>query len=182
MSVDRGVRGGRVELEAYIRDVPDFPKDGIVFKDITPLLASPEGFRAAIDRLASEYEDDGVTKLVGAEARGFILGGALAYRLGAGFVPARKPGKLPRDTASAEYQLEYGIDSLEMHKDSVVAGDRVVIIDDVLATGGTAAAKARLVRESGGEVVGFAFLLELDFLHGREKLGDERVISLIHVS
>ncbi len=170
-----------MELESYIRDVQDFPKEGVVFKDITPLLASPEGFRAAIDMLADGYADDGVTKLVGAEARGFILGGALAYRLGAGFVPARKPGKLPRDTATAEYQLEYGIDSLEMHRDSVVPGDRVLIIDDVLATGGTAAAKASLVRESGGEVVGFAFLLELDFLHGRDKLGDDRVVSLIHV-
>lgn len=170
-----------MELESYIRDVPDFPKKGIVFKDITPLLASPEGFRGAIDMLAAAYEDDHVTKLVGAEARGFILGGAMAYRLGAGFVPARKPGKLPRDTATTEYQLEYGIDSLEMHRDSVVPGDRVVIIDDVLATGGTAAAKARLVRESGGEVVGFAFLLELDFLRGRDKLGDDRVVTLIHV-
>jgi adenine phosphoribosyltransferase len=161
--------------------VPDFPKEGIVFKDITPLLASPEGFKGAIDMLAAAYEDDNVTKLVGAEARGFILGGAMAYRLGAGFIPARKPGKLPRDTATTEYQLEYGIDSLEMHRDSVLPGDRVVIIDDVLATGGTAAAKARLVRESGGEVVGFAFLLELDFLHGREMLGDDRVVTLVHV-
>jgi adenine phosphoribosyltransferase len=170
-----------VNLESYIRSIPDFPKEGVVFKDITPLLASPEGFRAAIDEMAEQYLDAGVTKVLGAEARGFILGGALAYRLGAGFVPARKPGKLPWTTTSAEYALEYGTDQLEMHIDAVAPGDRVLIVDDVLATGGTAAAKADLVAASGAEVVGFAFLMELDFLHGREKLGECSIVSLMHV-
>jgi len=170
-----------VNLESYIRDVPDFPKEGIVFKDITPLLASPEGFQKAIDSIALEFEDDDVTKIMGAEARGFIFGGAVAYRLNAGFVPARKPGKLPYRTAKAEYALEYGNDVLEMHEDAIVPGDRVLIVDDVLATGGTAAAKARLVKQCQGEVVGYAFLIELDFLGGREKLGEEKIISLVHV-
>jgi adenine phosphoribosyltransferase len=170
-----------VNLESYIRDIPDFPKPGVIFKDITPLLASAEGFRQAIDALAEPYEDAGVTKVLGAEARGFILGGALAYRLGTGFVPARKPGKLPWTTTSAEYALEYGTDQLEMHVDAVVPGDRVLIVDDVLATGGTASAKADLVTRSGATVVGYAFLMELDFFHGREKLGDHTLVSLMHV-
>ncbi len=170
-----------MDLEQYIRDIRDFPKEGIVFKDITPLLASPEGFRSAIDTIAAEYEDAGVTKVMGAEARGFIFGGALAYRLGAGFVPARKPGKLPWTTTAHSYALEYGIDSLEVHTDAFVPGDVVLIVDDVLATGGTAAAKAALVSKMGGQVAGFAFLLELDFLSGREKLGDPKIVTLIHV-
>lgn len=170
-----------MNLETYIRDIPDFPKPGVVFKDITPLLASPDGLRAAIDALAEPFEDAGVTKVLGAEARGFILGGALAYHLGSGFVPARKPGKLPWKTNSAEYALEYGTDQLEMHTDAVVPGDRVLIVDDVLATGGTASAKADLVARSGGIVVGYSFLMELDFLHGRDKLGDHIVHSLMHV-
>ena len=170
-----------MKLDDYIRDIPDFPKEGVIFKDITPLLASPEGFKQAIDALADPYADAGVTKVLGAEARGFILGGALAYRLGAGFIPARKPGKLPWTTTSAEYALEYGTDQLEMHVDAVLPGDKVLIVDDVLATGGTASAKADLVARSGGEVVGYAFLMELDFFHGRDKLGDHRVVSLMHV-
>jgi adenine phosphoribosyltransferase len=170
-----------VNHEQYIRDIPDFPKEGIVFKDITPLLASPEGFRAAIDTLAAEYADAGITKVMGAEARGFIFGGALAYRLGAGFVPARKPGKLPWQTTTHEYELEYGTDSLEVHTDAVGPGDVVLIVDDVLATGGTAAAKAALVEKMGAKVAGFAFLIELDFLAGREKLGEPLIVSLIHV-
>lgn len=169
------------DLETYIRDIPDFPKEGIVFKDITPLLASPEGLRRAIDLIAEAYTGKGVTKVLGAEARGFILGGALAYTLGAGFIPARKPGKLPWDTTSASYELEYGMDSLEMHADAVGPDDTVLVIDDVLATGGTAAAKAELARRSGATVVGFAFLIELDFLGGRAKLGDTPIVSLIHV-
>jgi adenine phosphoribosyltransferase len=170
-----------VDLERYIRDIHDFPKEGIVFKDITPLLASPEGFRAAIDTIAIAYENVGVTKVMGAEARGFIFGGALAYRLGAGFVPARKPGKLPWDTTSHTYDLEYGTDSLEVHTDAFGPSDVVLIVDDVLATGGTAAAKAALVGKMGATVAGFAFLIELDFLGGREKLGEPKIVSVIHV-
>jgi adenine phosphoribosyltransferase len=171
-----------VDLSSYIRDIPDWPTPGIVFKDITPLLASPEGFHAAIDTLGAEYENIGVTKVMGAEARGFIFGGALAYRLGAGFVPARKPGKLPWETSSVTYALEYGTDSLEMHTDAVGPGDVVLIVDDVLATGGTAAAKAELVVQTGAAVAGFAFLIELDFLDGRSKLPpDSPITSLIHV-
>lgn len=171
-----------MNLEEYIRDIKDFPKEGIVFKDITPLLASPEGFKGAIDTIASEYADTGITKVMGAEARGFIFGGALAYNLGAGFVPARKPGKLPWNTTSHSYALEYGTDSLEVHTDALVEGDVVLIVDDVLATGGTAAAKAALVEKMGAKVAGFAFLLELDFLGGREKLGEPKIVTLIHVS
>ncbi|MDO8881140.1 MAG: adenine phosphoribosyltransferase [Coriobacteriia bacterium] len=171
-----------MNLEQYIRDIHDFPKAGIVFKDITPLLASPEGFRGAIDTIAAGYEDAEVSKVLGAEARGFIFGGALAYKLGAGFVPARKPGKLPAAITSHTYELEYGTDSLEVHTDAFGPGDRVLIVDDVLATGGTAAAKAALVHEMGATVVGFAFLIELDFLGGREKLGESRIVSLIHVA
>ena len=171
-----------MDLSSYIRDVPDWPKEGIIFKDITPLLASPEGFRAAIDTLASHYEEAGITKVMGAEARGFIFGGALAYRLGAGFVPARKPGKLPWQTTAVTYDLEYGTDSLEVHSDSFGEGDVVLIVDDVLATGGTAAAKAQLVMETGATVAGFAFLIELDFLEGRSKLPqDAPITSLIHI-
>jgi adenine phosphoribosyltransferase len=172
-----------VEFESYIRDIPDWPKEGVMFKDITPLLASPEALKGTIDTLAEAFEGVGVTKVMGAEARGFIFGGALAYRLGAGFIPARKPGKLPWDTTSVTYDLEYGTDTLEVHADGVGPGDVVLIVDDVLATGGTAGAKASLVAGEGATVAGFAFLIELDFLHGREKLPqDARVVSLIHVS
>lgn len=171
-----------MELSAYIRDIADWPKEGIVFKDITPLLSNAEGFRKAIDTLADEYSACGVTKVMGAEARGFIFGGALAYKLGAGFVPARKPGKLPYRTTTVTYDLEYGTDSLEVHEDAFGPGDKVLIVDDVLATGGTAAAKAALVKETGATVVGFAFLIELDFLDGRSKLPEgSDIISLIHV-
>lgn len=170
-----------MNLESYIRDIPDFPKDGIVFKDITPLLASPEGFRQAIDTIAEAFADDGITKVLGAEARGFIFGGALAYKLGAGFIPARKPGKLPSETTKAEYALEYGTDILEMHLDAIGADDVVLIVDDVLATGGTAAAKAQLAESTGATVAGLAFLIELEFLGGREKLGGAKIISLIRV-
>ena len=172
-----------MDLSTYIRDIPDWPREGVMFKDITPLLASPEGFREAIDALAEEFADAGVTKVMGAEARGFIFGGALAYQLGAGFVPARKPGKLPWDTTSVTYDLEYGTDSLEVHADAMSADDVVLIVDDVLATGGTAGAKAQLVQQVGARVAGFAFLIELDFFHGREKLPENsKIVSLIHVS
>jgi len=170
-----------VQLNDLIRDIADFPEKGIVFKDITPLLASPEGFRQAIDTLADDYMEAGITKVLGAEARGFIFGGALAYKLKAGFVPARKPGKLPWHTTSHEYELEYGNDAIEVHTDAIGPDDIVLIIDDVLATGGTAAAKASLVSSMGARVAGFAFLIELDFLKGREKLGESRILSLIHV-
>ncbi|MCE5191466.1 MAG: adenine phosphoribosyltransferase [Actinomycetia bacterium] len=170
-----------MDLSPYIRDIPDFPKEGILFKDITPLLASPEGFRSAIDTIAEAFADAGITKVLGAEARGFIFGGALAYKLGAGFVPARKPGKLPWVTTRAEYALEYGTDSLEIHADALEDGDVVLIVDDVLATGGTAAAKNALVAATGARTAGFAFLIELDALDGRQKLGDSTIVSLIHV-
>jgi adenine phosphoribosyltransferase len=171
-----------VDFDSYIRDIPDWPKEGVVFKDITPLLASPEAFKATIDTLAEAYADAGVTKVMGAEARGFIFGGALAYRLGAGFVPARKPGKLPWKTTSVSYELEYGTDSLEVHADALGDDDIVLIVDDVLATGGTAGAKAELINATGATVAGFAFLIELDFLGGRQKLpADSRIVSLIHV-
>ncbi len=171
-----------MDLEQYIRDIPDFPSEGIVFKDITPLLASAEGFRGAIDTIAEAYADARITKVMGAEARGFIFGGALAYKLGAGFVPARKPGKLPWNTTSYSYALEYGTDSLEVHTDAFAEGDVVLIVDDVLATGGTAAAKAVLAEKMGATVAGFAFLIELDFLDGRTKLGEPQIVSLIHVT
>ncbi len=171
-----------MDLSSLIRDIPDFPQAGVIFKDITPLLANPDGFRAAIDTIASEYADAGVTKVLGAEARGFIFGGALAYKLGAGFIPARKPGKLPWETTKAEYELEYGTDTLEMHLDAITPDDVVLIVDDVLATGGTAAAKAMLATSTGATLAGFAFLIELDFLGGRSKLGDVEIVSLIHVT
>jgi adenine phosphoribosyltransferase len=175
--------GVTVDLESRIRNIPDFPKPGILFKDITPLLADPVAFHQVIDELAAAYADAGVTKVVGAEARGFILGGALAYRLGAGFVPARKPGKLPWLVSKAEYALEYGTDTLEIHEDAIGPEDRVVVVDDVLATGGTAHAKAELVTSHGGTVAGYAFLLELDALKGRDKLEDDaKIVTLIHTS
>jgi adenine phosphoribosyltransferase len=167
------------DLGAKIRDIPDFPKPGIVFKDIMPLLADPESFRATVEALAEFAEPRGPDLILGAEARGFILGGALAYRLGCGFVAARKPGKLPWETVSAEYELEYGIDSLELHADAIAQGARVLVHDDLLATGGTAKAKVNLVEQLGGEVVGLAFVIELTFLNGREKLAGYGVHSLV---
>lgn len=167
------------DLRELIRDIPDWPKEGIVFKDITPLLKDAGSFAKAIDDLAAHYEGKKIDLVLGAEARGFIIGGALAYKLGCGFVPARKPGKLPRDTTSAEYELEYGTDSLEIHTDGVFPRAKVLIVDDVLATGGTASAKARLVEHLGGEVAGLAFLIELTFLNGRRKLEGYDVFALI---
>jgi adenine phosphoribosyltransferase len=167
------------DLKARIRDIPDFPQPGIVFKDIMPLLADPEAFRGTVDALAEFAEPRKPDLILGAEARGFILGGALAYRLGCGFVAARKPGKLPWETVSAEYELEYGVDSLELHADAITDGARVLVHDDLLATGGTAKAKVNLVEQLGGEVVGLAFVIELAFLNGREKLTGYDVHSLI---
>jgi adenine phosphoribosyltransferase len=168
-----------VDLKAKIRDVPDFPTEGIVFKDITPLVADAESFRATIDQLAAWAGDRNPDIILGAEARGFIFGGALAYNLGCGFVPARKPGKLPWETVKATYELEYGSDTLEMHRDAVGDGARVIVLDDVLATGGTAKAKIDLVERQGGVVAGALFVIELTFLHGREKLDGHDVHALI---
>lgn len=167
------------DLRSLIRDVPDFPKPGIVFKDIMPLLADPEALRETVERVAEWAEPKAPDLILGAEARGFITGGALACRLGCGFVAARKPGKLPWRTVSAKYALEYGYDVLELHADAIRAGQRVIVHDDVLATGGTAKAKCELVEQLGGEVVGVAFVISLDFLNGRERLADYDVFSLI---
>jgi len=166
-------------LADSIRDVADFPKPGIIFKDITPLLADPAAFRQAVDQLAEPFRGAGVELVVAAEARGFIFGGAVACELGAGFVPVRKPGKLPYETAEETYELEYGTDALELHTDAVRPGQRVLLLDDLLATGGTMLATARLVEKLGAEVVGMVFLIELSFLAGREKLKDYRLVTLI---
>jgi adenine phosphoribosyltransferase len=166
-------------LESYIRSIPDFPKRGIVFRDITPLLASPEGLDLAIRGLVEITRDLCPDVIIGPEARGFLLGPALAHGLGAGFVLARKPGSLPHDTVSADYSLEYGADSLELHADSFGPGARVVIHDDLLATGGTAHALCDLVEQLGGEVVGCVFIIELAFLGGRERLAPHEARSLI---
>jgi len=167
-------------LKALIRDIPDFPKKGIVFKDITTLLADGPGFAHAIDLLAKRYEGRGIDRVVAMEARGFILGAPLAVRLGAGFVPVRKKGKLPHATIEETYALEYGEDTLQMHKDALIQGHRVLVVDDVLATGGTASAVARLVQTLQAEIVECVFLMELDFLKGRAKLGPIATHALIH--
>ncbi|MDX6591226.1 MAG: adenine phosphoribosyltransferase [Gaiellales bacterium] len=169
----------QIDLRSKIRDIPDFPKPGIVFKDIMPLLADAAALEATVDRLAQWAEPRKVDYVVGAEARGFILGSALAYRLGCGFVAARKPGKLPYLTVGAKYALEYGFDALEMHVDAVPRGARVLVHDDLLATGGTARAKIELVEQLGAEVVGLAFVVELSFLGGRDRLYPYDVHSLI---
>jgi adenine phosphoribosyltransferase len=168
-----------VDLSAKIRDIPDFPKRGIVFKDIMPLLADPEALHETVEQLGQFAEPREPEVVLGAEARGFILGAALAYRLGCGFVAARKPGKLPWRTISAKYALEYGFDALELHADAIKPGTKVLIHDDLLATGGTARAKIDLVEQLGGTVVGLAFVIELEFLNGREKLEGYDVFSLI---
>jgi adenine phosphoribosyltransferase len=168
-----------VDLHARIRDIPDFPKPGIVFKDITPLLADAAAFDAAITAMADYARDLDVEVVIGAEARGFLMGPALARELGAGFVLARKPGKLPHETVRAEYLLEYGTDALELHSDAVAAGARVLVHDDLLATGGTAKALCDLVETLGGEVVGCAFLIELGFLDGRSRLDGYDVHALL---
>jgi adenine phosphoribosyltransferase len=164
---------------ALIRDVPDFPKPGITFKDITPLLADPEAFAEVVDRLAEPFVGRGITKVVGIEARGFVLAAPVAHRLGAGFVPVRKPGKLPWETASEAYELEYGTDELEVHLDAIAPGEQVLVVDDVIATGGTALAAARLVEGLGGQVIGLAFLIELGFLGGADRLGELPHVSLL---
>ena len=167
------------ELKKLIREVPDYPKPGILFYDLTTLLKDPNGFRTLIEKLCAHYAGRPVDLVIGIEARGFIFAPALAYRLGAGFVPVRKPGKLPWRTAKVTYQLEYGSDSLEVHQDAIRPGQRVLVCDDLLATGGTAAATVQLVRQLGGEMIGAAFAVELSFLNGRAKLPGLDVFSLI---
>src|SRR5207248_5462831 len=157
-------------LKDHIRDIPDFPKPGVVFKDITPLLADVDAFRFAVDAIADHFAGNEVHKVIGVEARGFIIAAPVAYRFGAGFIPIRKAGKLPWEIEREEYELEYGTDLLEIHRDAVAPGERVLIVDDVIATGGTAAATARLAERLGGVVLGFAFVIELGFLEGRKKL------------
>jgi adenine phosphoribosyltransferase len=167
------------DLKAIIRHVPDFPKAGILFYDITTLLQKPDGLRAAIDRLASPFEGVGIDVVVGVESRGFIFGAAVADRIRAGFIPVRKPGKLPSKTVRQTYALEYGTDSLEIHADAINKGQRVLVVDDLLATGGTAAATGQLIESLGGHVEAFAFLIELEGLAGRSKLGDHRVHTVL---
>lgn len=166
-------------LASYVRDIPDFPSPGVSFKDITPLLADHAAFASTIDRLCAAFEGRPIDRVLGVEARGFIVAAPVAYRFGAGFTPVRKAGKLPWDVEREEYALEYGTDLLEIHVDAVAPGERVVVVDDVLATGGTAAATARLVERLGAEVVGFGFIIELASLGGREKLPGRDIVSLI---
>jgi adenine phosphoribosyltransferase len=168
-----------LDLRDHIKNIPDYPREGIVFRDITPLLLDPASLRATVDQL-SEYADSlGVDFVVSAEARGFMLGGAVASTIGAGFIPARKPGKLPREVNSVEYVLEYGIDVLEVHKDALAGGARVLVHDDLLATGGTAKALCELVQQAGAQVAGCAFIVELAFLKGRAQIAPYDVHSLI---
>jgi len=167
------------KLKAAIRDVPDFPKPGILFKDITPLLQSPELFKASVERLAGPFRSKGITHVASVESRGFIFGAPVAYQLNAGYIPIRKKGKLPGKTISYTYDLEYGTDTLEMHADAVDANSRVLLIDDVLATGGTAFACSQLVKKLKAHVVGLSFVIELEFLRGREKLRGYDVLTLL---
>ncbi len=168
-----------MNLDAYIRDIPDFPKPGIMFKDITPLLGNAAALRASISSLSEPYACQSIDAIVGIESRGFIFGAAVAHELNKGFIPIRKPGKLPADVLSVSYALEYGEDTVEIHRDALTAGQSVVIMDDVLATGGTMAAACELVEKTGADVVGLAFLVELGFLEGRAKLGDHTIHSVL---
>ena len=168
-----------MRLEDKIRDILDFPKKGVIFRDITPLLQDAAAFKYVIDLLTEKYRDRGIELIVAAEARGFIFGAPLAYNLGVGFVPVRKPAKLPAESISAEYALEYGVDSLHMHRDAIMPGQKVLVIDDLLATGGTVKAKIELVEKLGAEVVGVAFLIELTFLEGRKKLEGYEIYTIV---
>jgi adenine phosphoribosyltransferase len=168
-----------IHLESFIRDVQDFPQQGVLFKDITPLLQNADAFRASIDRLAAHYAGAGIQTVVGVESRGFIFGAPLAYQLNCGFVPVRKFGKLPSATVSVEYALEYGTNVVEVHQDAIKPGERVLIVDDLLATGGTVSAAMELVEKLGGHIAGIAFLVELTFLKGREQLKGHDVFALI---
>lgn len=167
-------------LTELVRDIPDFPEPGIMFRDITPLLGDVDAFRFVVDALADEFAGETIDRVLGIEARGFLLAAPIAYRLGAGLVPVRKAGKLPHDTHSESYQLEYGDDALELHTDAMSHGESCLVVDDVLATGGTASATGRLVEMLGGRLAGYSFLIELDALEGRSRLGDDHVHSLIH--
>jgi adenine phosphoribosyltransferase len=168
-----------IDLKRYIRDIPDWPKEGILFRDITPLLLNPKAFAAAIEALCADYTDAGIEYVAAVEARGFIFGSAVAEKLGAGFVPIRKKGKLPWRTESISYDLEYGTDTLEVHSDAVESGGKVLMVDDLLATGGTMAAACKLIEKIGGTVAGIAFLIELSGLQGIEKIADYKVTSII---
>lgn len=172
------------DFESFITDIPDYPEPGVVFKDITPLFADANAMRQTVLAIADHFRDAGITKVVGPEARGFMIGVPVAMELGAGFIPARKPGKLPRETYSVSYELEYGSDTLEIHRDAIEPGDRILIVDDFIATGGTAAATGKLIQEVGGELVGYACILELTFLNPRDVLatsGDQELFSLVKV-
>ncbi|HEY2601211.1 MAG TPA: adenine phosphoribosyltransferase [Thermoleophilaceae bacterium] len=168
-----------MDLRDHIASIPDYPREGIVFRDVTPLFLNPEALRQAVDEVSEYAQSLDVDLVVSAEARGFMLGGAVAVQVGAGFIPARKPGKLPREVNTVEYVLEYGVDALEMHKDALAGGARVLVHDDLLATGGTAAALCELVEQAGADVAGCAFIIELAFLEGRKRLAPHDVRSLI---
>jgi len=168
-----------LDLKSRIRDIPDFPKKGILFKDITTLLKDPAAFQKAVDKITTFFEDEGIEQVVGIESRGFVLGAPVAYTLGAGFIPVRKPGKLPADIFEASYELEYGKDTLTVHQDAITPGQRVIVVDDLLATGGTMAATLNLLQQLGAKVVGVVFLIELAELRGRDKLAGHQILSLV---
>jgi adenine phosphoribosyltransferase len=169
----------KIDLSKTIRDIPDFPKPGIIFKDITTLLKNPKAFKQAVDEIAENFKGKKIDTIVAIESRGFIFGAALAYKLGAAFVPVRKKGKLPYETLSFEYSLEYGTDTLEIHKDAINKGENVILIDDLLATGGTTEAVEKMLENLGANLEGIAFVIELTFLNGREKLKNKNIVSLI---
>jgi adenine phosphoribosyltransferase len=173
------MQGGNMNLRDFIRDIPDFPQKGIMFRDLTPLMGDADALAFAVDELAEHFRTDRIDKIVGVEARGFIIGAALAYALHVGFVPARKPGKLPYKSVRKEYELEYGVSILEMHEDAIKPGERVLIVDDLLATGGTVNATADLVQSLGGDIIAYAFLVTLKDLGGASKLSGGRVVSLL---
>ncbi len=169
----------QIELKNYIRSIPDWPKKGVLFRDITPLLADSQAFSAAIDALCGDYSNSGANYVAAVDARGFIFGAAVAQKLRLGFLPIRKKGKLPHEIVSSSYELEYGTDTLEMHRDAMKQADKVLLVDDLLATGGTMSASCKLIEQLKGEIVGISFLIELTDLNGREKLGDYKVSSVI---